>query len=180
MLYTRLLRQKPKFTKFSATQPNPGPKLLLSKGNLYTNILVTTLYGTGLACLYLESNSLNKSKKQQDPRAIAKDDVVNIVHDAPNRIFKPVLDTYQEKELDLQKSDLHKVLHSLTYSDVSQFSVVWGFLIQLSSLIGNSSLGKKSILYKGSALSVVGFPPLIYMALRLRMKQLEKAGVRFE
>ena len=45
MLYTRLLRQKPKFTKFSATQPNPGPKLLLSKGNLYTNILVTTLYG---------------------------------------------------------------------------------------------------------------------------------------
>ncbi|CAI7351745.1 BAD_collapsed_G0028750.mRNA.1.CDS.1 [Saccharomyces cerevisiae] len=180
MLYTRLLRHNSQFTKFSGTSPNLGSKPLFSKGNLYTSLLVTTLYGTGLACLYLESNSLNKSKEQEDPHAIAEDDIVNIVHDAPNRIFKPALDTYQEKELDLQKSDLHKVLHSLTYSDVSQFSIVWGFLIQLSSLIGNSTLGKKSILYKGSVVSVSGFPPLIYMALKLRMKQLEKAGVRFE
>ncbi|EJS43220.1 fmp33p [Saccharomyces arboricola H-6] len=180
MLYTRILRQGAKFTKYPATQSNPGSKFLLPKGNLYTNLLVTTLYGTGLACLFLESKSLSKSRTKQDSRAIATDDVVDIVHDAPNRIFKPALDTQEEKKQNKQRNDLHKVVHSLTYSDVSQFAIAWGFLIQLSSLIGNSSLGRKSLFYKGSTVGVFGFPPLIYMALRLRMKQLEKAGVLFE
>ncbi|CAI4043520.1 Fmp33p SKDI_10G0570 [Saccharomyces kudriavzevii IFO 1802] len=180
MLYTNLLRQSSKFTKNIAAQPNYGPKSPLVKGRLYTNLLVTSLYGTGLACLYLESQSLKKSKTKQYPLAISKDDVVDIVHDAPNRIFKPTLSTQEEEVQDLEGSDLHKVVHSLTYSDVSQFAIAWGFLIQLSNLIGNSSLGRKSIFYRGSVLSVIGFPPLIYMALRLRMKQLQKVGVHFE
>lgn len=147
---------------------------------MYTNLLVTTLYGTGLVCLYLESNSLKKSRGKQDPPIIEKNDIVEIVHDAPNRIFKPALETHEEKMQGLHRSDFYKVVHSLTYSDVSQFSIVWGFLIQLSSFIGSFSLGKKSMFHKGSLVGVVGFPPLIFFALRLRMKQLENAGVRFE
>ncbi|KOG98460.1 Fmp33p [Saccharomyces eubayanus] len=179
MLFTRILCQGVKFTKGTATQPKLSPKSL-PKGNLYTNLLVTTLYGTGLASLYLESTSLKKSKTKQGPPAITEDDVVDIVHDSPNRIFKPKLNTQEEKRQDLQLSDFRKVVHSLTYGDVSQFAIAWGFLMQLSNLIGSSSLGRKSLFYKGSVVGVVGFPSLIYMALRLRMKQLEKAGVHFE
>ncbi|CAI4044365.1 hypothetical protein SUVZ_10G0450 [Saccharomyces uvarum] len=179
MLFTRILCQGVKFTKGTIVQPKPSLKSL-PKGNLYTNLLVTTLYGSGLACLYLESHNLKKIKTKQDPHAIAEDDVVDIVHNSPNRIFKPKFNAQEEKRQDLQLTDFHKVVHSLTYGDVSQFAIVWGFLMQLSSLIGSSSLGRKSLFYKGSVLGVVGFPPLIYMALRLRMKQLEKVGVHFE
>lgn len=147
-----------------------------SKSNLAINAVVTSLYGYGLYAFYKDyattKNAASHKVKTRDA------DVpttyygrVEEVHDAPNRLFHS-----EDEDKELERSTMRRVFHSLTYGDVSQFAVAWGFLIQLCNTT-HSVYGTRSMIFRSSLLGVAGFPPLLYYLYRMRLFNLEAKGV---
>lgn len=147
-----------------------------SKRNVAINSLVTALYGYGLYAFYKDYATTKNAAFHKVKTANA--DVpstyygrVEEVHDAPNRLFHS-----EDEDKELERSTMRRVFHSLTYGDVSQFCVAWGFLIQLCNTT-HSVYGTKSMIFRTSLLSVATFPPVLYYLYRLRLFNLEGKGV---
>lgn len=147
-----------------------------SKRNVAINSVITLLYGYGLYAFYKDYETTKRAahRKVVSPDAEVSPfylDRVEEVHDAPNRLFHS-----DNEDKELERSTKRRVLHSLTYGDVSQFAVAWGFLIQLCNTT-HTVYGTKSMIFRTSLLSVVGFPPLLYYLYRWRLFNLEEKGV---
>lgn len=147
-----------------------------SKRNVAINSVITVLYGYGLWAFYKDYETTKRAahRKVTTPDAEVSPyylDRVEDVHDAPNRLFHS-----EHEDAELERTTLRRVIHSLTYGDVSQASVAWGFLIQLCNTT-HTVYGTRSMLFRTSLFSVLGFPPLLYYLYRMRLFCLEKKGV---
>lgn len=147
-----------------------------SKRNVIVNTIITSLYGYGLYAFYKDYaitklSALHKGKTSNAQLPGNYEGMVEEVHHSPNRVFHS-----EDEDKELDRSTRRRVFHSLTYSDVSQFSIAWGFLIQLCN-VTHATYGTRSMLYKTSLLSVLGFPPLVYYFYKLRLFKMEEKGV---
>ncbi|QLL31490.1 hypothetical protein HG536_0B03530 [Torulaspora globosa] len=156
--------------------PSQKVPFYASKKNVAINCVITFLYGYGLYAFYKDYQTakrfavrkLSKPDPDVSPYYLER---VEDIHNAPNRLFHS---EHEDKEV--ERSTMRRVIHSLTYGDVSQCAVAWGFLIQLCNTT-HAVYGTKSMLFRTSLLSVVGFPPLLYYLYRMRLFNLEKKGV---
>lgn len=161
--------------KSSTNMPKDIP-FYASKRNLAINALVTSLYGYGLYAFYKDyvitrNTASHKAKTTNAEVPTTYYGRVEEVHDAPNRLFHS-----EHEDRNLDRSTMRRVFHSLTYGDMSQFTVAWGFLIQLCNTT-HSVYGTKSMIFRTSLLGVAAFPPVLYYLYRLRLFNLEAKGV---
>lgn len=99
-------------------------------------------------------------------------DIKKDVHDSPNRIFSADKENEQ-----VERGNVWRTLHSLTYGDISMFCLGWGFIIQICN-VGLTTQGKKSAVFKGGLVGALAFPALAYYVARERLHKMEYQGVQ--
>lgn len=131
------LKGQPKYVGYIGSRPS-----------LFANIAINSLFGFGLYCLYKDYSISNGRKDSAG--------TVKIIEEHSNKVSKK-----SKSEVENQSS-VYQLIHSLSYRDLSAFSVTMGFLGYITD-VSRQSFGKKSIIFRVSLFSLLLFPSFTYV-----------------
>lgn len=129
-----------------------------TRSSILVNIAINSLFAMGLYCLYKDYTISRENNEVAG--------TVKIIDQPSNKVSNKSLD-------EVKNSSLSLVLHSLTYRDISAFSVTMGFLGYITD-VSRQSFGKKSLIYRTSLYSLFLFPSFSYLLYQYKYNKLNQ------
>ncbi|SCV03494.1 LANO_0G04478g1_1 [Lachancea nothofagi CBS 11611] len=136
-------------------KPITTPKIPFnaSKGNVFSNIAINSLFGLGIYFLYKGHQNKDEVVSKQKTREPLPSEHGQI-SSSPTRVkFSNLTSAFG--------TELSHMTSTLSYQELSFVTVGFGFMLQLANM-AHVSYGRNSLLYKLGVFSVILYPPLTY------------------